>query len=368
MTSCKGRLPFRTADTKKPSSFCLEACILNILYWMAFCAIPITSMQPTTRYHTPLVCFVYTPSRASFGTSGHHTGVVHVCCYSAPCAYVSFLLYVMDISLARVRNHGLVVVEGDLVIEGGADSGDTIVDDEDALIEEVEVHGPMNANRDHQVRLVTAEDVAAGRYAVTDVVLPLPSHDSMWPTHSTGNFMLSLLEENGITQDMFDGQKGRLGGAYRRVLVIPQDMTWRCQTYISPNDDIQQTELNIFRDANTSFSAPSSFTEGGEADHKKKFLAAVIEFSLPSGTYATMLLRELMKSATDSTHHASMTAANAAELEAEESSKHSDDERSAALPVDANDVSVSRKQPLELEVSVSMGDAESMSPEKRQRC
>lgn len=46
-----------------------------------------------------------------------------------------------------------------------------------------------SASRLAAVRLVTAADVAAGRYAVTDVVLPLPGTQVRYPTHETGQRM-----------------------------------------------------------------------------------------------------------------------------------------------------------------------------------
>ncbi len=46
-----------------------------------------------------------------------------------------------------------------------------------------------SASRLAAVRLVTAGDVAAGRYAVTDVVLPLPGTQVRYPTHETGQRM-----------------------------------------------------------------------------------------------------------------------------------------------------------------------------------
>jgi tRNA pseudouridine13 synthase len=285
-------------------------------------------------------------------------GISIICPHSIS-MYVVYALCALLCSSNRVQTHGLVVVEGDLVIEGGADAcSEPLGEDEEAVAAaslddaEAEAEVGMSANRDQQVRLVTTEDVSAGRYAITDVVLPLPSHDSAWPSHSTGAYMQSLLEENGITQDMFNAQKGRLGGAYRRVVVHPQDMIWRCQHYARTNDDIQQTELASFR--GDAAPAPLPAAEEGEGDgedRSKRFLAAVVEFSLPSGTYATMLLRELMKSATDSTHHASMTAANAEEADS----------------VERNDSAVSKKNPLE-ENDCEEGGSSSSSSEKRQRC
>lgn len=45
------------------------------------------------------------------------------------------------------------------------------------------------ASRLAAVRVVSAADVAAGRYSVFDLVLPLPGREVVYPAHDTGAFI-----------------------------------------------------------------------------------------------------------------------------------------------------------------------------------
>ena len=229
----------------------------------------------------------------------------------------------------RVETFGLQVVAGDVVLEeSGAvsDPSDALFsaeDGDDVELDDVDDNNTdSSSNRRQRVHVVTPEDLSAGTYTLSDVVLPLVSHDSVFPAHSTAEYMHTLLERNGITQDMFASQKGILGGAYRRVVTFPQDMTWRCQYYSHAGEEINTTELTALKptplSASSDSTAITNTVEDQNVDDSGKYMAAVIEFSLPSGTYATMLLRELTKVSTDSAHHASLTLANEAKASTEQ--------------------------------------------------
>lgn len=112
------------------------------------------------------------------------------------------------------------------------------------------------------VALVTEADVAAARYSIDDVVLPLPGRNVRYPNNEIGFLYEEEAKRLGVTFDD-TGTFGGLKGAYRSVLCRPAELTTRV----------------VGRD-------PGDASEG---------LAVVAEFTLPAGSFATMCVRELMK-------------------------------------------------------------------------
>lgn len=78
-----------------------------------------------------------------------------------------------------------------------------------------------------------------------------------------------------------------LGGAYRKVFQKPGDLSWKFLKYSSDSDEL------ILSDYSRMLKDPEIISkEDGQNT------ALVLEFSLPQSTYATMLLREILKSET----------------------------------------------------------------------
>lgn len=102
----------------------------------------------------------------------------------------------------RVEQYGLQCVEGDLVPVD--DSGAAVAVEEVASLdanaaEQAAVTGGggasggnnfQSANQAKQgtIRVVTADDVAANRFTIHDVILPLPGTNSVFPTNDIGEF------------------------------------------------------------------------------------------------------------------------------------------------------------------------------------
>ena len=70
-------------------------------------------------------------------------------------------------------------------------------------------------------------------------------------------------------------------------------MTWKVVSYVDETIPLIESDLVRFKDE----SEKSETIESESADKIEK-LAVVLEFSLPSSSYATMALREAMKSGT----------------------------------------------------------------------
>lgn len=78
-----------------------------------------------------------------------------------------------------------------------------------------------------------------------------------------------------------------LGGAYRKVFMKPRDLAWKIMKYDEPNEDLILSDYSRMRN--------DPEIEGKATGAHK---ALVLDFKLPQSTYATMLLRELLKSDT----------------------------------------------------------------------
>ncbi|KAK7891407.1 hypothetical protein WMY93_023370 [Mugilogobius chulae] len=104
--------------------------------------------------------------------------------------------------------------------------------------------------------VLSAEEVES--HSIHDVVMPLPGFDVIYPSHHVG--------------------------AYRRVVIRPTDVSWQVIQYDDPRVPLVHTDVEKLENK----AAPVFNTEG-------KYRALRMEFSLPSSTYATMAIREVLK-------------------------------------------------------------------------
>ncbi|GLD93846.1 hypothetical protein PINS_up002451 [Pythium insidiosum] len=152
-------------------------------------------------------------------------------------AYQSYVFNVMASS--RVSRLGHRVVAGDLVRGESAD--------ESVVVATAEMAQRMN------------ETHAA---PLTMVVLPLAGSSVLFPENEMGKEYATLLAEHG-TADHILSASSELKGAYRSLVQVPCDVSWRW----------------------------ASEMESSSREER----AVVLEFSLASGSFATMCLRELLR-------------------------------------------------------------------------
>ncbi|KAK7116888.1 hypothetical protein R3I94_023281, partial [Phoxinus phoxinus] len=75
-----------------------------------------------------------------------------------------------------------------------------------------------------------------------------------------------------------------LAGAYRKLLIRPSDVSWELIQYDDPRVPLVLSDVEKLENT----PAPVYLKEG-------KYRALKMEFSLPSSTYATMAVREVLK-------------------------------------------------------------------------
>ncbi|XP_030630385.1 pseudouridylate synthase 7 homolog isoform X2 [Chanos chanos] len=109
----------------------------------------------------------------------------------------SYQSYVWNTMVSRrVEVFGLKAVEGDLVLRGGT------------------------------AHVLSSDEVE--NHSIHDVVMPLPGYDVIYPTHEIGKGYRGMLSADNLDIDNMR-HKVRdysLAGAYRRILIRPQDVSW----------------------------------------------------------------------------------------------------------------------------------------------
>ncbi|KAG5865263.1 hypothetical protein JTB14_025007 [Gonioctena quinquepunctata] len=201
----------------------------------------------------------------------------------------------------RLKLFGMKPVEGDLVLteenkEGKETTTESVTENEESNEKQDDsISQASEANEDFkckkEVKVLTSDDLP--NYTIYDIVLPLPGYDIIYP-ENLKPFYKEALEENELTLEMTKQKvrKYNLCGDYRKILERVKDLSWKTIRYNDPTDNLIRSDFQELRGE----SEPVS-DEGG------KFKALILEFSLTSSAYATMVLRELMKCETSSFVH-----------------------------------------------------------------
>uniref|UniRef100_A0A182FH23 Uncharacterized protein n=1 Tax=Anopheles albimanus TaxID=7167 RepID=A0A182FH23_ANOAL len=223
----------------------------------------------------------------------------------------------------RIREFGLAPRVGDLVyidqrteadaqeddaIEG-EDGGDlsnvaALLEDpepvqSDEATEEEAAAEPSQAESAFKslVRPLTAEDVSSGRYTSFDIVLPLPGHDIAYPANECHQWYEEAMAEDGLSSEKLKrkSKKHSLTGAYRKVFVKPERLEWRIVKYVNPTDTLILSDVEKMRNL-----PEPPFAEWAADERSQR--AVLMDFRLPSSTYATMALREILKTDTSASN------------------------------------------------------------------
>ena len=229
----------------------------------------------------------------------------------------------------RMQLYGRIVTVGDLVLNETQSSSEGV---QSNAPEQNAKAGDASAAA--VVKHVTAEDIACERYTIYDIVLPIPGYESVYPANEIGAYYDELLASDGLTRSSYQTchVTYREKGVYRKMLQSTKDFEWKAISYDDPDAELAETELAQFRETRVPRAATSeekipdtavvaSTTEGTDTatttatvatttvipTTSPRFWALQVKFSLPPGTYATMLLRELTKSSTESQFQAQLT-------------------------------------------------------------
>lgn len=192
-----------------------------------------------------------------------------------------------DIASRRVKL-GQTVLVGDLVYAANnEDCIDEVVDNnsdeesspDDEQKEEISRFKTM-------VRPLTEDDVNSGKFTIFDTVLPLPGHDITYPTNECGEWYKERLARDQLSSEKLKQKQKAysLTGAYRKLIIKPEKLVWSLVKYENETDNLIQSDLEALN------KVPLP-----ELDEDSELQALVVDFCLPSSTYATMVLREILK-------------------------------------------------------------------------
>lgn len=215
------------------------------------------------------------------------------------------------IASRRIKEFGLQLIPGDLVYcnkdDVDIDTVETapIEEDESETTQEEDVVTTTDSVYKRKVKALTLEDLESKQYTLFDVVLPIPGYDITLPDNEVGKWYEELLEEQGLSTEKLkhNVKTYAMPGAYRKLLIRPEQMTWEFRTYDTPETTLIASDWELLK-------GKKVIDENVDTG---KFKAVIVEFRLPTAVYATMFLRELLKNDT--------SAASQAQLEESEMKK-----------------------------------------------
>ncbi|CAO1319707.1 unnamed protein product [Diamesa tonsa] len=185
----------------------------------------------------------------------------------------------------RIKEYGSKLIVGDLVLVE-RDAPVTELNVEEAAAVEIDEDTPEIEESKFKslARPLTKEDIASGKYSFYDMVLPLPGFDIKYPNNSVADIYRELLEKDGLSSEKLktNNKDYSLGGAYRKVFIKPEKLSWSFKNYTD-------------QDSNLILSDIEKHNKVTETKYDGTLKSLVLNFFLPSSTYATMLLRELLK-------------------------------------------------------------------------
>jgi len=186
---------------------------------------------------------------------------------------------------------------------------------------------------------LTPADIATSLFNITDIVLPLPGYDVIYPSSSLGAFYKEFMaSEEGGRLDPYDMRRSwkdvSLSGGYRKVVVRPQgEVSADVKRYEREEEQMVDTDLERLigkrppkAGAGTSAAGAAVPATAGQAEHAQPAngdaavvdttttttttsnnvasefgltppdkIAVILRLRLGPSQYATMALRELMK-------------------------------------------------------------------------
>lgn len=129
---------------------------------------------------------------------------------------------------------------------------------------------------------------------IENVCLPLPSFENKLPENEVGEWYKQIAKDDEIDYESFKKIESHfgLGNVYRPFIVKPKDVSWQLLEYSFRDEQLQICEFIPKNESNEKQNEQLKELMIKEEKVKK---ALKIQFTLPSGTYATIALRELMR-------------------------------------------------------------------------
>ena len=197
------------------------------------------------------------------------------------------------VATERVKLYGLKLVPGDLVIADKESHEE--IEELDDFAED------LNTQEFIRARALTQDDIDSGKYSMSDVVLPTPGFDIIYPSdEALKQVYVEIMAKDGM--DPFKMRRKvrdfSMAGSYRNIIQKTKELEYKIIHYKEPTQQLLNTDLEMLNN--------KIGKENGQKYMKVKLerfmpdqggdkTAVLIKMQLGTSAYATMALRELMK-------------------------------------------------------------------------
>ncbi|KNA14157.1 hypothetical protein SOVF_110110 isoform A [Spinacia oleracea] len=214
---------------------------------------------------------------------------------------------------------------------------DIIVEADNSInLEEIEIDVPDE--KIFSVKAVDEEDLLKQKYTIDDVILPLPGSRAIYPANDVADVYHDLAKKDNISlsesvHNVKEFSITSMSGGYRRVFQKPIDFVWEVLKYKDPSTPLADTDLDILAKSESGNKVQKEDTANGSnvnspdslnvpvkckdgtsdsaevdsanqsSDLEASQTALKLSFTLPSSCYATMAIRELLKTSTSVAFH-----------------------------------------------------------------
>lgn len=233
-----------------------------------------------------------------------------------------------EMASRRIKEFGLKLIPGDLVYRNKDDLDEDLevaeivqeeeLDEETQQIEENKEKCEVNETEvetsestintesvfKRKVKALTEEEINSGVYSIFDVVLPLPGHDITYPNNEMDKWYEEALAKYDLSSEKLkhNVKTFSMAGAYRKLLLKPTEMSWEFRSYDSPEETLILSDFEVLKGK----TLDDLKGKGCEKAAESQFQALLLDFCLPTAAYATMMLRELLKSDTSAAHQTAL--------------------------------------------------------------
>lgn len=200
----------------------------------------------------------------------------------------------------RVSELGFKVLVGDLVLAASEDLNepleDPIENEEDETEESATINPAIKSNIPAEA-IVTVTSDNIDQFTIYDVVLPIIGGLSKLPQNQQmADFINRIMEEDEISIQDFASLSKQwcVNGSYRKLLVQTPDLQWEWVQYTDDTKPMILTDLDLIK------KAKQKLVTNPEGDiavvpEQGQQIGLKLSVTLPTSSYATVLLRELTK-------------------------------------------------------------------------
>ncbi|XP_031248962.1 multisubstrate pseudouridine synthase 7-like isoform X2 [Pistacia vera] len=210
----------------------------------------------------------------------------------------------------------------------------------------------LPVGRNNLVKTATAEDIHTGKYTIDDVILPMPGSRVIYPTNEVAEVYHRLAKKDGINlteivHNVKEFSITSMTGSYRQVFQKLLDFEWELLKYTDASKPLAETDLDKIAKAKPLSIIKEEELVGGDekkdpsdcieqfeslenviklstddneadcgrelrvpqfkslhgSDSQEVQMALKLGFTLPTSCYATMAIRELLKTSTSVAFH-----------------------------------------------------------------